>query len=48
MKAADLKPKWELQGLDPVGSSSEDFAAHLRKQAAEYAQVIREAGIKGE
>jgi tripartite-type tricarboxylate transporter receptor subunit TctC len=48
MKAADLKPKWELQGLDPVGSSSEEFAAHLRKQAAEYAQVIREAGIKGE
>ena len=48
MKAADLKPKWELQGLDPVGSSSEDFAAHLRKQAADYAQVIREADIKGE
>jgi len=48
MEAADLKTKWELQGLDPVGSSSEDFAAHLRKQSEGYARVIREAGIKGE
>lgn len=48
MKAADLKAKWELQGLDPIGSSSADFSAHLRRQSDDYARVIREAGIKGE
>ena len=48
MLAPELKSKWDLQGLTPVGSSSEEFAAHLRQQSADYARVIREANIKGE
>jgi tripartite-type tricarboxylate transporter receptor subunit TctC len=48
MLAPELKPKWELQGLTPVGSTSEEFAAHLRKQSEDYARVIHEANIKGE
>ena len=48
MNAPDLKPKWTLQGLTPVGNSAADFAAHLRKQSEDYARVIREANIKGE
>ena len=48
MLAPDLRPKWDLQGLTPVGSTSEEFAAHLRKQSEDYARVIREANIKGE
>ena len=47
MAAPELKPKWKLQGLTPVGSTSEEFAAHLRKQSEDYARVIREASIKG-
>jgi len=47
MAAPELKPKWKVQGLTPVGSTSEEFAAHLRKQSEDYARVIREAGIKG-
>jgi tripartite-type tricarboxylate transporter receptor subunit TctC len=48
MLAPELKPKWDLQGLDPVGRGAADFAAHLRQQADEYARVVRDAGIKGE
>jgi tripartite-type tricarboxylate transporter receptor subunit TctC len=48
MQASELKSKWDLQGLTPVGSSSEEFAAHLRRQSESYARVIREANIKGE
>lgn len=48
MKAPELGPKWAAQGLTPVGSTSEQFAAHLRKQSEDYARVIREANIKGE
>jgi tripartite-type tricarboxylate transporter receptor subunit TctC len=48
MLAPELKAKWDLQGLTPVGSSSEEFAAHLRQQSADYATVIRDANIKGE
>jgi tripartite-type tricarboxylate transporter receptor subunit TctC len=48
MKAPELKAKWDLQGLTPVGSSSDAFGAHLRAQSDSYARVIREANIKGE
>jgi tripartite-type tricarboxylate transporter receptor subunit TctC len=48
MLAPGLKAKWDLQGLSPVGSTSEEFATHLRKQSDDYARVIREANIKGE
>lgn len=48
MQAADLKARWSAQGLTPVGSTADAFAAHLRKQSEEYARVIKEAGIKGE
>ena len=48
MLAPVLKPKWALQGLDPVGRPAADFAVHLRQQQEEYARVIREANIKEE
>jgi tripartite-type tricarboxylate transporter receptor subunit TctC len=48
MLAPELKSKWELQGLTPVGSSAGEFAAHLRQQSGDYARVIAEANIKGE
>ena len=48
MLAPDLKPRWAGQGLTPVGGSAADFGAHLKKESADYARVIKEAGIKGE
>jgi tripartite-type tricarboxylate transporter receptor subunit TctC len=48
MLAPELKPKWTLQGLTPVGSTSDEFAAHLRTQSDNYASVIRDASVKGE
>ena len=47
---AGFRPQAEMgvAGLTPVGSTSGDFAGHLRKQTDEYARVIRDAGIKGE
>ena len=48
MLAPELKPKWDLQGLDPVGKPSAELAAHLRQQQEEYGQIIHEANIQGE
>jgi tripartite-type tricarboxylate transporter receptor subunit TctC len=48
MLAPELKAKWDVQGLTPVGRPAADFAKHLRQQRDEYAQVIKDAGIKGE
>jgi tripartite-type tricarboxylate transporter receptor subunit TctC len=48
MLAPELKPKWALQGLEPVGKPAAELAAHLRKQREEYGRVIREADIQAE
>jgi tripartite-type tricarboxylate transporter receptor subunit TctC len=48
MLAPELKPKWALQGLEPVGKPAAALAAHLRQQQEEYGRVIREADIKAE
>jgi tripartite-type tricarboxylate transporter receptor subunit TctC len=48
MLAPELKPKWALQGLQPVGKPAAALAAHLRQQQEEYGQVIREADIEAE
>jgi tripartite-type tricarboxylate transporter receptor subunit TctC len=48
MRAPELKPKWDIQGLTPLGSPADAFGAHLRQQSADYARVIREANIRGE
>jgi tripartite-type tricarboxylate transporter receptor subunit TctC len=48
MLMPELKPKWDLQGLDPVGKPGADLAAHLRQQRDEYGRVIHEANIQGE
>jgi len=48
MLAPELKPKWALQGLEPVGKPGAVLAAHLRQQQDEYGRVIREANIQAE
>lgn len=48
MLAPELKPKWTLQGLDPVGKPAAEFAVHLRQQQQQYGDVIREAHIEAE
>jgi tripartite-type tricarboxylate transporter receptor subunit TctC len=42
----DMKERMATLGFDPVGSSPEDCAAQFRTEAAKWAKVIREAGIK--
>ena len=48
MNAPELKAKWDLQGLSPVGSTPDEFAAHLRQQSSDYVRVIHDADIKGQ
>jgi tripartite-type tricarboxylate transporter receptor subunit TctC len=48
MLAPELKPRWALQGLEPVGKPGAVLAAHLRQQQDEYGRVIREANIQAE
>ena len=46
MKAADMKPKLDRQGLIPVNLCGADFGGYLRGMVADYQRIIKEAGIK--
>ncbi|HSF46855.1 MAG TPA: tripartite tricarboxylate transporter substrate binding protein [Burkholderiales bacterium] len=44
----DVKEKFAAQGVDVVGSTPEQFAAHLKSQMAAWAKVVKEAGVTPE
>ena len=44
----DVRLSLEAQGLAPVGMRPADFAAHIRRETAAWAKVIREANIRPE
>jgi tripartite-type tricarboxylate transporter receptor subunit TctC len=46
--SAELKPRLEADGAEPVGSSPEEFAGFLKKEVAKYAEAIRASGAKVE
>ena len=46
MKAPDLKPKLDRQGLIPVNLCGADFGGYLNGMVADYQRIIKEAGIK--
>jgi len=38
--------KLRFQGLEVVGGTADEFAAHIRKEAARWADVVKRAGVK--
>jgi tripartite-type tricarboxylate transporter receptor subunit TctC len=48
LRAGEVRAKLVAQALYPNPLCGADFAAYLRRQSEDYAQLIREAGIKGE
>jgi tripartite-type tricarboxylate transporter receptor subunit TctC len=34
------------EGAEPIGSTPEEFGAHIQRELARVARVVREAGIK--
>jgi tripartite-type tricarboxylate transporter receptor subunit TctC len=46
MKASDMKPKLDKQGMAPVNLCGADFGDYLRKMGADYKRIIAQAGIK--
>jgi tripartite-type tricarboxylate transporter receptor subunit TctC len=44
----EVRERFASMGVEPVGSSPAEFAAHLRSETARFAQVIKAAGIKPE
>jgi tripartite-type tricarboxylate transporter receptor subunit TctC len=46
MQAPDLQQRFRDLGYDVIASSPEDLGAHLKKEAAKWARVIKERGMK--
>jgi tripartite-type tricarboxylate transporter receptor subunit TctC len=42
----EVKARMASMGFQPVGNTSAECAAHIGTEAAKWAKVIREAGIK--
>jgi tripartite-type tricarboxylate transporter receptor subunit TctC len=46
LKSAEMKERLAKLGLEAVGNTPEQYAAHLRDELARYARLIKAAGIK--
>jgi len=44
----DVRERFLAQGVDPVGSTPEQFGEHIRSQMAKWAKVVQDAGVKAE
>jgi tripartite-type tricarboxylate transporter receptor subunit TctC len=48
LQTPDVRQQLTNLGLEPVGSSAADFGAKVRKEIAQWAKVVKQAGIKAE
>ena len=48
LQSADVRQQLTSLGLEPVGSTPGQFGAKIRSEMAQWAQVVRQAGIKVE
>lgn len=48
LQSADIRARLAVQGLETVGSTPQQYEAHLRAELAKYARIVKSAGIKVE
>jgi tripartite-type tricarboxylate transporter receptor subunit TctC len=44
----DVRERFAANGIEPVGTTPQQFAAYLRDEYAKWGKVVRSAGVKGE
>jgi tripartite-type tricarboxylate transporter receptor subunit TctC len=44
----DVRERFLAQGVEPVGSTPEQFGEHIRSQMAKWSKVVQDAGVKAE
>lgn len=44
----DVKERFETQGLEPIGSTPEALSVYIKEEAAKYAKLIMQIGLKPE
>ncbi len=48
VNSAELKQRFEQEGIDPIGSTPEQLAVHLESELKKFARVIKERKMKAE
>ena len=46
--SAEMKPRFISEGADPVGNTPAQFVEHMKSETAEWAKVIKAAGIRAD
>jgi tripartite-type tricarboxylate transporter receptor subunit TctC len=46
MDAADMKRRFSVEGLEPVGSKPEEFGAFIHAELGKWAKVIKSSGLR--
>jgi tripartite-type tricarboxylate transporter receptor subunit TctC len=44
----DVRERFLAQGVEPLGSTPDEFATHIRAQMDKWAKVVKDAGVKAE
>ena len=44
----DVRERFLAQGVEPVGSTPEQFGEHIRAQMSKWSKVVQDAGVKAE
>jgi tripartite-type tricarboxylate transporter receptor subunit TctC len=48
LKPQDVRDRFKELGIEPVGSTPEEFAAHIRAETVKWTRVVKAAGIQPE
>ena len=48
LASPDLKQRLAASGVDPLVSTPDEFASHIRSETVRYAKIIKDAGIKAQ
>jgi tripartite-type tricarboxylate transporter receptor subunit TctC len=48
LRGAEMKERLLAQGLEPVGSTPAEYAAHLKEELARYGRIAKAAGIRSD
>jgi len=48
LQTQEMKDRLSADGSEPVGTTPEQFGAHIRSEVAKWSKVVKEAGIRAE
>ena len=46
LKTTDLADRLQAQGLDPVGSTPQEFRSYMAREIKRWSEVVKKAGVK--